>query len=208
MPNGTLAVTVRPSNIFFAGEDISSVIPQVGKGDQDGVNFTSLFGALKFNLSGDYEVSKITVTDPGKDRGLYGTFGYNFTSGSIIDDEVFYEVARIPASPLALASAPTIYIALPAGSYDKLELALRDSESGNTILYVLKDVEVAGNRRRRWLCHHLWWWRAWWAAGVLRSSAERMPRLISMSISAATESLQSTSAWVVRFTANLLAPTR
>ena len=145
MPNGTLAVTVRPSNIFFAGEDISSVIPQVGKGDQDGVNFTSLFGALKFNLSGDYEVSKITVTDPGKDRGLYGTFGYNFTSGSIIDDEVFYEVARIPASPLALTSAPTIYVALPAGSYDKLELALRDSESGNTLLYVLKDVEVVRN---------------------------------------------------------------
>lgn len=145
MPNGTVAVTVAPSNILLTGEDISSAIPQVGAGDENGVNFTSLFGALKFKLSGDYEVAKITVSDPGKDHGLYGTFGYNFNSGTIIDDEVFYEVARIPSAPLALSYAPTIYVALPAGAYDKLELAMLDSESGNSMVYVLNNVEIVRN---------------------------------------------------------------
>lgn len=145
MPNGTVAVTVPPANIAITGENISGVIPQIGVGNADGLKFTSIFGALKFRLSGDYEVSNITLADPDKNCGLYGTFGYNFTSGAINDDVVFYEVSRIFGTPLALTYNPTIYISLPAVHYDRLELMLKDSQTGNSHLYTIENVDVVRN---------------------------------------------------------------
>jgi hypothetical protein len=146
MPNGTVEVTVAPSNIVIAGEDISTIIPQVGKGNANGVTFTSLFGALKLDISGNYEVSKIRVADLSKAHGLNGTFGYNFLSENLIYDEVSCEVERVFLNPITLAYKPAIYVALPAGQYDKLEISLRDSQSGNTNVYTVKDTAIARNK--------------------------------------------------------------
>jgi hypothetical protein len=146
MPNGTVEVTVAPSNIVIAGEDISTIIPQVGKGNANGVTFTSLFGALKLNISGNYEVSKIRVADLSKAHGLNGTFGYNFLSENLIYDEVLCEVERVFFNPITLAYKPAIYVALPAGQYDKLEISLRDAQSGNTNVYTVKDTAIARNK--------------------------------------------------------------
>ncbi len=139
-PNGETVIEVEPNNIFFAEENSAVVTPQVGVGSSRGLTFNSIFGALKFEVSDIVSTSLVEVTIPNKERGLYGTFEYNFKQGKCLGDEVEYEVKRRDNTPINLAGC--IYVAMPAGEYESVELVVRNEESGRKLLYIAEGVEV------------------------------------------------------------------
>lgn len=139
---GTAAVTVEPDNIFFADENSSMLIPQVGTGDKAGLTFKSLFGALKFNVRNFASVAMIQASVPGMEHGLYGTFNYNFRQGVITDDNVYYKVTRSLSPSLDCTNGCDFYLALPAGDYTRVEVVVWDVESNRRVLYAVEDVKV------------------------------------------------------------------
>lgn len=140
--SGALPVDVEPSNIFFADENSATVVPQIGSGDEGGLTFKSMFGALKFDISGCKGISILKASVPNKEHGLCGTFYYNFKQEVIIDNGVSYSVTRELPVALNTVNGGEVYLALPAGKYSKVELLVSDTGSGNKILYLAENVQV------------------------------------------------------------------
>lgn len=140
--SGALLVDVAPSNIFFAEENSSTVVPQIGSGNANGLTFKSMFGALKFDISGCKGISTLKASIPNKEHGLYGTLFYNLKQEVIIDNSVSYSVTRELPTALNTEGGGEVYLALPAGKYSKVELLVADTEAGNKILYIAENVQV------------------------------------------------------------------
>ena len=143
--DGVAEISVEPRNIFLAEENSSLVAPQIGVGKKNGLTFESMFGALKFNVANECKVSSITAEVVSREQGLYGTFAYNLIDQSITSNQVEYAVVREFATAVDIAAASPIYVALPAGNYNNVELVVKDLKSGKNILYVAENVSVAHN---------------------------------------------------------------
>ena len=115
--NSVIAINVEPTNIFFASENSATAVPQIGKGNADGITFTSIFGALKFNIEGINSISSVQVSVPGNERGVCGTFQYRLIEESLYGEDVEYEAERICSPAMDISSDKVIYVALPQGGY-------------------------------------------------------------------------------------------
>lgn len=140
--SGDIAIDVAPTNIFFVGENSSVAVPQIGEGNSSGLTFSSIFGALKFNVEGINSVSSVEVSVPGQERGVYGTFQYNFTQGTIYGEDVSYEVVRNCSPAMDISSSKAIYVALPPGGYKTVEMLIVDAETGEKSLYRASNIAV------------------------------------------------------------------
>ena len=138
--NGDVRIMVEPNNIFFAGENSSIAAPQIGTGDES-LTFKSLFGALKLNAEGLTSVTLVSVAIPNKECGLHGEFGYNFKHGTMFGYDVKYNVTRELSSPMDMSATRSVYVAMPAGEYESVELVMRDN-SEKQMLYVANDVHI------------------------------------------------------------------
>ena len=139
---GEIAIEVAPTNIFFADENSSTAVPQVGEGDAKGLTFNSIFGALKFNIEGITSVSSVMVSIPGQERGICGTFQYNFLQGTIYGEDVSYDITRNCTPSMDISSSKAIYVALPPGGYKSVEMLITNAESGEKNLYRAQNIAV------------------------------------------------------------------
>lgn len=140
--NGEISITVEPTNIFFANENSSTAVAQIGKGNAKGVAFSPIFGAMKFNIEGISSVSSVEVSVPGQERGVCGTFQCKLTDESIYGEDVEYEVERVCSPAVDISSSKAIYVALPPGGYKAVELLVTDAESGDKHLYRAQNIAV------------------------------------------------------------------
>lgn len=141
MPNGEVTIKVEPNNIFVAGENSATIIPQIGAGSTS-LTFTSLFGALKYEIEGITSLSLIKAHIPNKERGLYGQFEYNFKADKSFSDNENYNVTRREATPIDISADNSVYVALPAGEYSEVELIVRNDQTGRQMLYRAEDVTI------------------------------------------------------------------
>ena len=142
--NGLLEVAVEPRNIFTASENSVTVTPQVATG-QGSLTFAPIFGALKFNVGID-AVSFAEVNVPNKEHGLYGSYIYNMPLGAITEAKVAYSVSRVASEPIDIASDKALYVALPSGEYQSVDLVVRDDKAGISKLFKAEAVEVEQGR--------------------------------------------------------------
>ncbi len=142
--NGLLEVIVEPRNIFTASENSVTVTPQVAIG-QGSLTFAPIFGALKFNVGID-AVSFAEVNVPNKEHGLYGSYIYNMPLGAITEAKVAYSVSRIASEPIDITSDKALYVALPSGEYQSVDLVVRDDKAGISKLFKAEAVEVEQGR--------------------------------------------------------------
>ena len=142
--NGAATITVKPNNIFLAEENSSLVVPQIGKGNTNKMEFTNIFGVLKFpNGNGNANLDGATMVEfmlPKGNQGLHGVFEYNFKNGSMRAVDVKRAVSREFNAPLS----ESIYLALPEGEYATIELIAHYSE-GESKLFTIEDVTVTCN---------------------------------------------------------------
>ncbi|MBR1961821.1 MAG: hypothetical protein IKA26_02560 [Alistipes sp.] len=143
--NGSIEVQVKNNNIFLADENSSMVAPQIGSGDESGLSFKSLFGAAKFEVSAIEQCSQLSINIPNEESCLYGRFLYNFLQGSLQGEEGKYSVTRVFSTPLNLTEAQPVYVALPAGTYSKIELIAHNDREQNSMLYVAENVKIRTN---------------------------------------------------------------
>lgn len=143
--DGSIVVTVMPNNIFLKGENSSVVAPQIGAGDESGLTFKSIFGAVKFEIASIEQCSQLTVNIPNEESSLYGQFSYNFLTGRLLGAESKYSVTRNFSAPLNLSETQPVYVALPAGTYSKIELTVRNDKANNYMLYIAENVKVSTN---------------------------------------------------------------
>jgi hypothetical protein len=142
--SGDISIEVAPRNIFFAGDDSSVAIPQIGTGNsKNGLSFKSVFGALKFKVEGIASIAKVQALVPNQEHGLYGTFDYNLLAGTIADDNVVYKVVEEYAPALAVQGSKEVYLALPAGSYRSVDLLVFDGATKRKMLYSAENVNVS-----------------------------------------------------------------
>ena len=141
LPNGSLEIQVAPYNIFASSENSVVIAPQIGSGKAN-LTFTSLFGALKFDLSGVDAVTFVETVVANKEHGLYGSYEYNFMQNTITDLTVQYEASRRFSEPLDISSDNALYVALPAGEYKCVELLVRNDNTGLRKLFKAEDAKV------------------------------------------------------------------
>lgn len=145
MPNGEVTIKVEPNNIFVAGENSATIIPQIGVGSTS-LTFTSLFGALKYEIEGITSASYIKASVPNKERSLYGQFEYNFKADKSFCDSENYNVTRREDTPIDISADNSVYVALPAGEYSDVELIVRNDQTGKQMLYRAEDVTIQRGR--------------------------------------------------------------
>jgi hypothetical protein len=143
--NGIITIQAEPNNIFLAGENSAMAAPQIGSGNDKGLTFKSMFGAVKFDVSGIEKCSKITVDIPNKERGIYGEVSYRFSQGILQMKEENYTLTREFATPHSFATSQSVYVALPEGKYEKVELIVRNDSAQNATLYIAENVQVSAN---------------------------------------------------------------
>ncbi len=141
MPNGEVLIEVEPNNIFFAGENTATMIPQIGVGNSS-LTFTSLFGVLKYEVEGITSLSLIKAHIPNKERGLYGQFEYNFKADKSFSDNENYDITRKEGTPIDISADNSVYVALPAGEYSEVELIVRNDQTGRQMLYLAENVTI------------------------------------------------------------------
>ena len=139
--NGEMSLRVEPTNIFFAGENSSTVAPQVASGESSKLTFSTIFGALRFDVNSPKPLTLVETCVPNREHGLYGTFEYNFRLKSLFEDDVYYKVSRRGISSTDTQTQGEVYVAMPAGEYSSVELMVRDN-SGEQRLLIAKDVVI------------------------------------------------------------------
>ena len=142
--NGSVVLSVEPNNIFFAEDNSSIVVPQIGEGKKRDLTFKSCFGALKFNVENINTVSSVQVSIPGREHSLYGTFAYYFKNEMIVSLESHYELMCNYKEAVDISASQAIYVALPVASrgYDSVSILVTDGESGKKSLYTAEEVQV------------------------------------------------------------------
>ena len=140
--NSEITINVEPTNIFFAEENSSTAVPQIGKGNAGGLTFSPIFGALKFNIEGVNSVSFVQVSVPNEDRGVYGTFQYKLADDTIYGKDVEHKAERTCSPAMDISSSKCIYVALPPGGYKAVDLLISDDESGEKFLYRAQNIAV------------------------------------------------------------------
>lgn len=145
---GTTIINIDSSNIFFEGENSSTIVPQIGTGKnaKKGLTFQSLFGAVKFKAEGITNVKLAMAAIPGREQGLNGTFAYNLAANRLKGEDVIYETTRICSTESNIGESGAIYVALPAGEYGSVSLLVQDGNKGEKRLYTASDVSVSRGR--------------------------------------------------------------
>ena len=139
--NGEMLLRVEPSNIFFAGENSSTVAPQVAYGVTSKLTFSTIFGALRFDVNSSKPLTLVEAYIPNKEHGFYGTFEYNFRLKSLFGDDVYYKVSRRGISSTDTQTQGEVCVAMPAGEYSSVELVVRDN-NGEQHLLTAKDIVI------------------------------------------------------------------
>lgn len=144
--DGSLSIDIAPNNIFLADENSSVVVPQVGTGNSGGLTFKSLFGAVKIPIVGPTSLSQIQASLPGEERGMHGSFDYNFKRGTLIGYNVKYALTRTFEQPVDISADGAIYVALLPGSYSKIELLLQSGADGTRYVCTVEDITIQKGR--------------------------------------------------------------
>jgi hypothetical protein len=82
------------------------------------------------------------VSIPGQERGICGTFQYNFLQGTIYGEDVSYDITRNCTPSMDISSSKAIYVALPPGGYKSVEMLVTNAESGEKNLYRAQNIAV------------------------------------------------------------------
>ena len=144
--NGSIELTVEPNNVFFAEDNSSVVVPQIGQDKKKNVEFKSCFGALKFNIVNASSVSSVQVSVPGKEQGLYGSFAYYFKRDLLVGLATSYDLQCNFEPAVDISSSRAVYVALPEGSYSTVSLLVGDSKTGKKEAYRAQGVSVQRGR--------------------------------------------------------------
>lgn len=142
--NGSVELNVEPNNVFFAEDNSSLVVPQIGEGNKKGLSFKSSFGVLKFNVDNVNSVSSVQVSIPGREQSLYGAYAYYFKNEILISLDSNYELMCNYKTPVDISSGRAIYVALPAPAkmYESVSILVADGTTGAKSLYKAENVEV------------------------------------------------------------------
>lgn len=142
--NGAATIIIEPNNIFLAEENSSLVTPQIGNGDTKKMEFTNIFGVLKFpNSEGDTSLNGATMVEfilNEEEKGFHGTFEYNFKNRTLRTINAQKTVSRKFDAPL---STP-LYLALPEGEYATIKAVVSYS-TGDQKLFSAEDVTITRN---------------------------------------------------------------
>ena len=143
--NGTTYININSSNIFFEGENSSTIVPQIGRGKnaKKGLTFTSLFGAVKFKVEGITNISSAMAAIPSREQGLGGTFAYNLSADRLLSEDVVYETSRQCTTDSNIGKSGAVYVTLPAGEYNNVSLLVCDGDKGEKRLYTATDISVS-----------------------------------------------------------------
>jgi len=117
--------TLPATQVFAHEGSLAGVLPMYAESDTTEFEFKNLCGLLKLTISGNQILSDIVVSDEAEDaKPLCGKFVVKDNAAVIDDPEAGTKIKLdFGEEGVQLDSAGTdFYIALPAGSYDKLRI--------------------------------------------------------------------------------------